>query len=170
MNHAQPDSSANHHVSKTRFELATSAHTRQRFEPRRAFPARPHPIRARTAPVAPDRDVLQGLVEMSVLHVLRGHDARPAGCVDEVVEARSAGSTVRTRTRRRRLGRAGPVDGDRSARIVGTELDRVDLCALEDLDAAGARMLEQEVVKFGADLNGRRVSALSRAIYEGTLD
>ena len=52
---------------QARVELPSTAPTRQRLEPRRALPARPHPIRARTAPVAPDRDVLQGLVEMSVL-------------------------------------------------------------------------------------------------------
>ena len=80
-----------------------------------------------------------------------------------MIEGRFACTATRARGRGRiRVSRVSPVDGDRSARIVGTELDRVDLRTLEHHNAAGARMLEQQVVELGANLVGSRRSQLHR--------
>ena len=146
MNHAQPVSSA----CSTRGQQwprarAARARTLQRLDPDGVFAARAGLVALAAGPVAPARDVVEALVELAVLEVALGHEARAAGGVDEVVEADGAG---------RGGGARGPVlvrGGDGAAGgVVVRKVEGGDLGVLEDGDAGRGGVAEEELVERGA--------------------
>ena len=95
MNHAQPVSSAcstRGQPGRTHALRGWHAPCRlQRLNPDGVFAARAGLVALAARPVAPARDVVEALVELVVLEVTLGHEARAAGGVDEVVEVDRAG-------------------------------------------------------------------------------
>jgi hypothetical protein len=107
---------------------------------------RSNTIDTSTLPVAPAGDVLETLIEVSVLEIFGADQTRPTRRINEVVEHDRARTSIlaspsgRFRTTKFAIARFG-----------FGELDRGHFCLVKCVDAAFACMLEQQLVCFRSD-------------------